>query len=498
VYARIRDAEDRISVHAVVTLGPSLEPIDTTTGWIIPTIPLSTGKFIEDQTSSQYRADQAEAGAIDEAHNRGLRVTGFVGNLGLNGLPADVAALQVQQPTQNLLGKWAGRYITTGGTALGEETLAAMRLAPGVTISIWSRIRRASGSGVPQLYIRFRQGSTTIQQVTVSSDSQNWRVIGQARLTIPAGTTSIQLAVPPPTGGGTVEVGESTLTRGPLMMSFEEPPGRPGREDIDIWQGALNPNVQRSDGARLLAIASGMRIYEAADHPGPNAIVFDEPYQAAPAVIVLGPMAFNASLGTSLDQYRREFADGVTSHGIGKVIMQMENMSGTSYKTQDFPAAVLNAQNDARDLGGSGLTNYAGDGKYTGHYEVRLSCGAENDGFSRIIVRVVVALDLKYGAEVFTERATAQYSVSAMAGSPPGSLTALNESILGIDGRLLAGHQARLRLKSVEVDARHGGGWYNVAVTPKQLSYTAYTASTRPQTPPGSGRKGLVIVFGAT
>src|SRR5690606_5221430 len=113
------------------------------------------------------------------------------------------------------------------------------------------RIRRASGSGVPQIYIDFVSGSSTIQTVTATSTTSEWARVGAEGLVIPAGTDTIRVRVPPPTGGGTVTVGEWMCNRGPVMLPYEDPAWRPTRGE------PIPPGATVDDGAGPKLIPKG-------------------------------------------------------------------------------------------------------------------------------------------------------------------------------------------------------------------------------------------------
>jgi hypothetical protein len=405
--------------------------------------------------------------------------------------PIGVSLQQAARPTQNLLGKWAGRYVTTAGAILGEESLAAMRLEPGHTISISTRIRRASGAGSPQLLIDWRAGVSVISTVTVTSATPEWARIGEAALVIPPGTTNIRLRVPPPTGGGTVEVGESTLTRGPLMMPFEEPPFRAARETRADLQGHQPSSVLIEDGVGPKVPIRGLQEYRQQHGLG---VTFDTPFDDVPFALVIGPMAYSSTLGAGKTQYRREYAQDISASGIGKVIAELVDYSGVAQKTDTMQATEVSLEGQYREIP-AGLSVTPTVPQFNVGYALRLEADAASDGFSEVNLQVTIAVDSKKGAEPYTERSARTYGVISRSGHRREDYS---EAMDIYPSGLKLGDNIRVRIKKVVVTTRGAGGGYALGLAGGAVKYLTATEVAQEQTPPGSGQMARVIVFGVS
>src|SRR5690606_6722404 len=72
---------------------------------------------------------------------------------------------------------------------------------------------------------------------------------------------------------------------------FAEPPGRPGRERIDVWDGTLRPTVTASDGASVKLLPKGATSGFITNR---GRVEFEQPYAAAPIVILIPSTSFDS------------------------------------------------------------------------------------------------------------------------------------------------------------------------------------------------------------
>lgn len=443
-------------------------------------------------------ASRARAGL----NTSGEVTSGLVPTASVAGSPAQTVRDMALTPTQNRLGAWASGVFTGGGSTWGESTLEEMRLSPGTRVSMSVRISRASGTGSPR--VRFDFVGTAVQELLQSPTADPF-TLALENYQIPAGTTGIRVVAMAPTGGGATTLTRAMLNLGPVVLPYEDPPYRVGRENAGNIRGAggqsvfdpqgnLRPNVGASDGTSVKLLPKGAR--EVLAHHL-QTVQFEDTYENPPIVIAQG--------GATLEQREKwgtlGQVDGGTASGPMPINTLITQAIGIEVTRQSFTpylylvargATTARSASFASPTSGITLGNTTGsatppaaqvpsyDSRYTAAFQVvilRPPTDPTLDAPDRS-GHVTVAMEVRYnGVGAWTEVGAVTVAFALIG---PGASTSVSGQVTAAVASIDGNDLFRLRLKYLSADQGVGATLSvpSGALTWAQSSGASYASMT--------------------